>query len=204
MFNTGIVSGAKGIINAVRYGEINYKPKKLVTPARLVESKSQAWVGLEKIIVDIIEFSKIKNQKALEFGVEFGYSTSALSNFFDQVTGVDIFTGDDHAGHHGDIYEQVKSNLADFKNINLVKADYKDFIASNNEFYDLIHVDIIHTYEDTYRCGLWSAEHSSCTIFHDTQSWPDVKKAVAAIAKKTGKKFYNYRQCNGLGILIKE
>jgi len=171
-------------------------------PERLVQSKSQAWVGLEKIIFDIIEFSKIETVSALEFGVEFGYSTAVLANYFKSVIGVDIFTGDPHAGYHGDIYELTRKNLEEFPNIRLVKSDYKDFIASHHGRYDLIHVDIIHTYEDTYRCGLWAAEHSTCTIFHDTQSYADVKRAVADIARKTGRKFYNYRDCNGLGIVI--
>lgn len=186
----------------LRYGTITYHPKKYETPSRLINSKSQAWVGLEKIILDIIEFSGIKTESALEFGVEFGYSSAVLANYFKHVTGVDIFTGDDHAGHFGDIYELTQSNLRDFDNVELIRSDYKDFIRDRKERYDFIHVDIIHTYEDTYACGLWSAQHSDCTIFHDTQSFPDVKRAVADIAKATGKKFYNYLECNGLGILV--
>jgi hypothetical protein len=202
MFNTGILSKARGVVDSLQFGEIQYHPRKLTTPARLVPSKSKAWVGLEKVVLDIIEFAEIERNKALEFGVEFGYSTAAFANYFRHVTGVDIFTGDAHAGFRGDIYDETKNNLRDFGNISLVKADYKDFIASNNEMYDLVHVDIIHTYEDTFRCGLWSAEHSKCTLFHDTQSFRDVKAAVADIARKTNRKFYNYRACNGLGILI--
>ena len=202
MFNTGIVVKAKGVADRIRYGEINYVPKKIIVPKKLIQSKSQAWVGLEKIIVDIIEFTRIEKNTALEFGVEFGYSTAVFANYFKKVTGVDIFTGDEHAGHHGDIYEMTKFNLADFENIELIKSDYRDYIKSEDHFFDLIHVDIIHTYEDTYACGLWSAQHSKCTLFHDTQSFSDVKKAVADIAYKTGKKFYNYRECNGLGIIV--
>ncbi len=202
MFETGLVFRAKGILDAIRFGEINYKPKKLEVPGRLINSKSQAWVGLEKIIADIIKFARIEPNTALEFGVEFGYSTAAFANYFKEVTGVDIFTGDAHAGHFGDIYEITKTNLKEFNNIRLVKADYRDYIRSENRRFDLIHVDIIHTYEDTYACGLWSAEHSNITLFHDTQSYPAVKHAVADIARKTNKKFYNYRLCNGLGIVV--
>lgn len=202
MFNTGIVANTKKIIDKIRYSEINYSPKKIVLPPRLIHSESQAWVGLESIILDIIEFSKIKTDSALEFGVEFGYSTAAFANYFKNVIGVDIFTGDIHAGHHGDIYDLTSQTLKDFPNIQLVKADYKDYIKENSNTFDMIHVDIIHTYEDTYACGLWAAQHSTCTLFHDTQSFPEVKKAVADVAKKTQKKFYNYRKCNGLGILV--
>jgi predicted O-methyltransferase YrrM len=202
MFNTGIVSSAKGWVDFIRFGEINYSPKKLIMPARLIKSRSQAWVGLEQILQDIIDFSAIETNSALEFGVEFGYSSSALSNYFKEVIGVDIFTGDSNAGFYGDIFELTKENLKDFNNIQLIRADYRDYIKQAEQKFDLIHVDIIHTYEDTYACGLWSVQHSNCTIFHDTQTYPDVKKAVVDIAKKTNKKFYNYRRCNGLGILI--
>ena len=202
MFNTGIIANAKQIIDQIRYGEIEYVPEKLSMPLRLVQSKSQAWVGLEKIVLDIIEFSKIETNSFLEFGVEFGYSTAVFANYFNKVVGVDVFTGDDHAGHFGDIYDHTKENLKSFSNIHLIKSDYRDYIKENSNRYDLIHVDIIHTYEDTYACGLWAAQHSSCTLFHDTQSFPDVKRAVAHIAKRTGKKFYNFRDCNGLGIVI--
>jgi Methyltransferase domain len=202
MFNTGIVTKIKGAIDSIRYNEINYIPTKIESPPKLVQSNSQAWVGLEKIVLDIIEFSKIKTSVALEFGVEFGYSTAVFANYFEKVIGVDIFTGDIHAGQHGDLFESTKNNLRAFPNIELIKSDYKDFIKANQNFFDLVHVDIIHTYEDTYACGLWGAQHSACTLFHDTQSFPDVKKAVADVAKRTGKKFYNYRKCNGLGILV--
>ena len=202
MFDTGLIVKVKGIIDEVRYREINYVPKKIVIPERLIKPRSLAWVGLERVILDIIEFSKIKTDTSLEFGVEFGYSTAVLANYFEKVTGVDIFTGDIHAGHFGDIYDETKNNLKGFGNIELIRSDYKDFILSTDQSFDLIHVDIIHTYEDTYQCGLWSAQHSMCTIFHDTQRFPAVKKAVSAIAVKTKKKFYNYRKSNGLGIVI--
>ena len=164
MLNTGLVAKAKGILDSIRYNEIEYSPLKIDRPKRLAQSQSQAWVGLESILLDIIEFSKIERNGALEFGVEFGYSTSALANYFKTVTGVDIFTGDPHAGHHGDIYELTKNNLREFQNIELIQSDYKDFIKSTESIFDLIHVDIIHTYEDTYNCGLWSANHSGDVV----------------------------------------
>jgi hypothetical protein len=123
MFNTGIATKVRGIRDFLRYQELNYKPKKLSTPSRLIKSRSQAWVGLEKIILDIIGFAKIEPNSALEFGVEFGYSTAVFANYFKKVTGVDIFTGDDHAGHYGDIFELTKANLTEFDNIELIKSD---------------------------------------------------------------------------------
>jgi hypothetical protein len=197
---------AKKIVREYRnkfiYEEIIYKPKKFHRPENIVNMPS-AWKGIELIILDLIEFSGIKRNSALEFGVEYGYSTSALSNYFGSVTGVDLFTGDLHTGKYEDIFEQVQDSLREFKNINLVKSDYKDFIRKYDDYrWNLIHVDIVHTYEATIECGLWSATHSDLTIFHDTQSFPEVKRAVAEVAKKTGKRFCNYRPANGLGIVF--
>ena len=192
----------KEIYNQLVYREKRYTPTIFEDPKRLLHQKT-AWKGLETIIRDIIEFSKIETETCLEFGVEYGFSISAFSNYFDDVTGVDIFEGDIHTGKYESIYEQVKQSLQPFENINLINSDYRDFIKNPlRNFYNLIHVDIVHTYEATFECGLWSAQHSNVTLFHDTESFPEVKRAVADIAKQTGKTFYNYKKCFGLGIIL--
>ena len=190
----------KEIVRQIKYNESPYVPGTLYTPSNLLDVVS-AWKGNEKVIKDIIDFTGIKTKSCLEFGVDNAYSTVAFSNFFDTVTGVDIFTGDFHAGLHEDNFISVSQAVSNIPNIKLVKADYKDFIKNNTEFYDLIHVDIVHSYEDTYRCGLWAAEHSDCTLFHDTISFMEVIKAVKDISKKTNKRFYHFRELYGLGIL---
>ncbi|HSU28956.1 MAG TPA: class I SAM-dependent methyltransferase [Chitinophagaceae bacterium] len=167
----------------------------------MIEVPTSAWKGLELIVKDIMQQSETSNKRCLEFGVEYGYSVAVFANYFEEVTGVDIFTGDIHAGFHGDILEKTKNNLRDFPNIKLIRSDYKDYITRDQSRYDLIHVDIVHTYEATYDCGLWSALHADCTIFHDTETFPEVKKAVRDIARKTGKQFYNYPHHCGLGIV---
>lgn len=179
-----------------------YTPKELKSFDNLPTRNFSAWKGLELIIGDVIKRSGINCRSCLEFGVEYGYSTAVFANYFDKVTGVDLFTGDVHAGFKENVFEVASANLKDFKNITLLKNDYKDFIKDNHSSYDLIHVDIIHTYEATYECGFWSAEHSDCTLFHDTESFSSVKKAVRDIARKSGKRFYNYPYYNGLGILF--
>ena len=68
---------------------LNYEPNKRETP-RLANVGS-AWGNIPTILKDIIERFDIKTESAIEFGVEYGYSTSALSNYFENVTGVDIF-----------------------------------------------------------------------------------------------------------------
>ena len=160
-----------------------------------------AWIGLEKIIPTLIKQFGLKNKLCIEFGVEKGYSTAVFAQYFDQVIGVDTFQGDVHAGYL-DSYSIAASNLSRFKNITLVKDNYQHYTTIDNNEYDLCHVDIIHTYEDTFACGEWAVHHAKCVIFHDTLSYGDVRKAVYDLAIKYNKKFYNYSYHHGLGILI--
>lgn len=178
-----------------------YVPKKKTSPIKQLNITS-AWVGLELIIEDILERFQIDRNKCIEFGVEFGFSSVVFSNYFKKVIGVDIFIGDEHTDHKGNHFESTKNTLAQFDNIELFMSDYRDWIQKDTEYYDFAHVDIVHNYEDTYKCGLWAVKHSKCCIFHDTESFPEVKRAVFDIAKDCGKKVYNYPFCYGLGIIV--
>ncbi|MBB5441237.1 hypothetical protein HDC92_004944 [Pedobacter sp. AK017] len=184
-----------------RYPSLRYEVEQLELPPSLLQYDSY-WRGLESIIHDLITRFDIPVEHCLEFGTEYGYSAVAFSNYFRKVTGVDTFDGDDHTGKHANNYEEMVQRLARWKNIKLVKSDYRDFIENNHQHYDLIHVDIIHTFSETYNCGLWAAEHSKCAIFHDTESYPEVKKACYQIACATNKLFYNYDKFFGLGIIV--
>lgn len=180
---------------------LHYTPQRRELPSRVL-SVFSAWKGIESILGDLIERFEINKGRCLEFGVEYGYSTAALSSFFESVTGVDTFVGDKHTGNLRDIFAETSARLSDFKNIQLIRSDYRQWTKCDHGFYDLIHVDIVHTYIDTFTCGLWSAQHAPCVLFHDTQSFPAVKRAVIDIARRTGKSFYNFEESNGLGILI--
>lgn len=169
----------------------------------LATQQPSAWGNIPTIIKDIITRSGIETNYAIEFGVEYGYSTSSLANYFDNVTGVDTFTGDVHAGFKGDMLDAAKENLAQFSNINLIRSSYEDYIKDNPEVYNMAHVDIIHTYEDTYLCGEWCVKHADITIFHDTLSFPEVYKACEDLSIKYNLNFYNYEESHGLGILTK-
>ena len=39
-------------------------------------------------------------------------------------------------------------------------------------------------------------------LFHDTESYATVRRAVTDIARLTGKSVYNFKESNGLGILV--
>ena len=154
---------------------ILYSPKKVEKPKNILDVPS-AWRGLESIIGDILERFDVKRTRALEFGVEYGYSIVALSNFFEKVIGVDTFEGDEHTFDKNvpDLYDLVKPLMPD--NVELIQSRYQDYGDPGK--YDLIHVDIVHTYEDTFDCGDWAMRHSDLVIFHDTESFPEVKRAV--------------------------
>ena len=184
-----------------KYPLVRYQAKSLQKPQKLLEVKS-AWGGLELIIEDILIQHKIPRNSCIEFGVEFGFSSVVFSNYFQEVTGVDLFIGDEHTEHKGDHFEQTKSRLKAFENIKLFKADYRDWIAKDQKQYDFAHVDIVHTYQDTFDCGLWAATHAKCTVFHDTESFPEVRRAVFDIAKVLNKKAFNYPKHHGLGIIV--
>jgi hypothetical protein len=178
-----------------------YQPIRRRRPSRNLTVVS-AWEGIPSILADIIQRFRLKTELCLEFGVEYGFSTVALSSFFDNVIGVDTFHGDKHTTNKLNIFDMARKNLSAYSNIFLVRSDYRDFIRHEDRQFDLIHVDIVHTFTDTYRCGLWSAKHSRCTLFHDTQSFPQVKQAVREIARATRKTFYNFEESNGLGVLV--
>ena len=64
----------------------------------------------------------------------------------------------------------------------------------------MIHEDIVHTYIDGLACGLRGANHSRCTVFHDTENLPAVMRAVKDISRETGKRLCNFLGSYGLGI----
>jgi hypothetical protein len=161
-----------------------YVPSARQTPLRTLDVNS-AWAGIERILADLIGQFDIPTERCLE-----------------SVTGVDTFQGDIHTVNNQDIYDDTRARLAPYPNIQLVRSDYRDFIKQDHGDFGLVHVDIVHTFADTYACGLWSARHSRCTIFHDTESFPQVKQAVREIARATGKKVYNFEESYGLGIVV--
>lgn len=194
----------KSILNgliAQKIPMLPYVPERRELPPRVLPVVT-AWKGIESVLGDLIQRFKIGDRRCLEFGVEHGYSTAALSCFFETVTGVDIFVGDKHTRDMRDLFAETSARLSGFENIQLIRSDYRGWIAKDDSSYDLIHVDIVHTYVDTFTCGLWSAQHAKCVLFHDTLSFPAVRRAVIDIARLTGKRFYNFEESNGLGILV--
>lgn len=165
---------------------------------------SSAWKGLEDYIIPIIKALNINPKIALEFGVDLGYSTDILSQAFEQVIGVDGFLGDSQIIHQqGDeFYNSIKKSFEN-TNVTLVRSLFEDFIKTNFDHYDLIHIDIIHEYEPTFKCAEWAIQHSNVVILHDTESYPQVKKVCYDIMAKHYVRFYNIPEHFGLGVLYR-
>lgn len=174
----------------------NWQPEKLSIPRRTVNVPS-AWRGLDQIIDPLLTEFGIERESCLDMGVDYGFSTVAFSNYFERVVGVDHFKGDEHAGYR-DLYDEVKRIEVLYPNIELIQSDYRDFIKEHDEHYNLIHVDIIHSYEDTFKAGEWAVKHADMVIFHDTESFPEVRQAVEDLSDG---EWYNYPKHYGLGII---
>ncbi len=192
---------------------IIYKPLKKTEPERKLNVPS-SWEGLERIIEDILDRFRIQRESAIEFGVWYGYSLVALSNYFKTIYGVDHFKGDIHAGiSDKDMVDKVIKSMEPYKNIIIQNIGFEQFIEVSilNEYlkhskyhFNLAHIDIIHEYAPTYICGAWCCEHSDIVLFHDTESFSEVKRACENLAVKYDRVFYNYEPFNGLGILAKK
>lgn len=169
------------------------------------DNVSTAWKGLEDYVFPIIDQFKLKQNIALEFGVDYGYSTDILSQAFDKVIGVDSFIGDAHIIHpQGDsFYETVKKSFEN-TNVDIIRSSFEDFIKENNNTYDLIHIDIVHQYTPTFNCADWAIQHSDVVILHDTVSFPEIYQVCQDIASKHNVGFYNITEHFGLGVLYKK
>jgi hypothetical protein len=191
-----------------------YIPKSFTTPEILIDVPS-AWKGLEGYIQPLMDELGIpygENAVFTEFGVEYGYSCIAFANFFGLVEAVDHFEGDIHAGERSTKQQFLDNIPAEFKGkIKVYPISYQDYFEYAPlkqplaKPIDLVHIDIIHTYEDTFACGqlAWIHLRPKAMLFHDTISLPEVAKACEDLAAKYGLRFLNIPFSYGLGILIK-
>lgn len=161
------------------------------------------WEGLECYMNSIMSNLNIKPNLALEFGIDQGYSLKIFSQLFNKVIAVDSFSKEvghpQYEGYLTNIFERFKGD-----NVEINVKDYRDFIKNNNDFYDLIHVDIVHFYKETYECTEWSIQHSNVVLVHDTITFGDMNVVCEDISKKYNVKYVNIPEHNGLGILYRE
>ena len=186
---------------------IPYVPRYLSHLPTPLPNPGSAWRGLELILPSLIEDFALPVYSALEFGVEGGFSTAALATYFLNVTAVDFFIGDEHSGVKSDpaqLERETRAALAQWPNIEVVTANcfvWMERPENQASDYSLCHADIVHNYEPTLRALLWASDHAELVIAHDTESFPEVRRACADAAEAKGRFFYNYPECHGLGIL---
>ncbi len=94
--------------------------------------------------------------------------------------------------------------LKPWPNIALTQSTFQDFLTRCPYTPDLIHIDIVHTYPDTYACGCMSLAICDMVLFHDTESFPEVKRACEDLTRLFGIPFRNYYECFGLGIFSRK
>lgn len=167
---------------------------------------ASSWKGLENYMRPIVKAYNAKTNTALEFGVDYGYSLHILSQVFDKVTGVDGFVGDQHCGSsQGDyFYSDTLNRFKDISNVNIVRSSFEEYIKTDSNFYDLIHVDIVHLYKETYECAEWCIHHSNLVLLHDIYSFPDMNKVCQDLSKKYNLGYdSSITKYHGLGILYK-
>jgi hypothetical protein len=185
---------------------IPYVPERLSIPSR-VASVPSAWRGIDSILPDLLDRFHVGRGTALEFGVEFGFSTVALSNYFERVVAVDHFLGDSYAGrpaNSDDLYNETRERFLPYPNISLHRESWENFTGHHVGGFDMCHIDIDHSYEQTWGCGFWAVQHAPVVIFHDTTSFPDdVGRAVQDLAEQFNMKLYEYDDHCGLGILTR-
>lgn len=181
-----------------------YVPAQLTPEPRVPDVHSE-WKGLEQVVPDVLDRFNVGRHTAIDFGVWYGFSTGALANLFDHVYGVDHFKGDDHAGRPSDLFEQARRALTPWHNIVLVSQSWQEYTATHPLVYaDLVHIDIVHTYDETFACGVWACRHADLVLFHDTDEFPDVRAAVSNLALAFDREFWNYPRHHGLGVLVRK
>lgn len=164
--------------------------------------RPSGWMGLECYMHSIINNLNVKTDLALEFGIDHGYSLKVFAQLFKKCIGVDSFSGDPHIGHPQDpaFFQGILNTFKEY-NVEIFKQDYRDYIKNDNKQYDLIHVDIVHFYKETFECTDWAMQHSNVVLVHDTITFPDMHKVCKDISSKHNVEYYNIPLCNGLGIL---
>ena len=168
-----------------------------------------AWTGHRDFAEWLV--NTIKPKTIVELGVDWGFSSfvfaNALSqvNVFGKVYGVDLFTGDGHAGER-DTYDSVKETINKFniKNLEIIKGDFTEVSKTWNIPINILHIDGYHTYDAVKNDFTnWSkfVKEDGIVLFHDTAvEYFGIKDFFKEL--KNGYKL-EFKHSAGLGIYTK-
>jgi predicted O-methyltransferase YrrM len=171
-----------------------------------IENIVSAWKG-HRVFAEWL-VSTVSPSTIVELGVDYGYSTfvfaNALKGTQGTIYGIDLFTGDQHAGSR-DTYAGVMDAIRnrDVTNIEIVRGDFTAVSKLWSKPIDVLHIDGLHTYEavkNDFTCWSPLVKESGIVLFHDV-AIPQfgIKKFFSEIE---GYKLY-FTHSAGLGIWTK-
>lgn len=163
-------------------------------------AKPSAWVGLESKYQRLCEIEDPKMiQRAVEIGVDYGYSTFHMAHDFPhaEVYGVSEFL------LHQDSEAWVRSHLDFFPNLQIIHGDSVTVGREFGKPIDLLHIDGDHSFEavkaDFENWVQW-IRPGGRVMFHDTVTFPTVRAFFDGLpGRKT-----EIKDHHGLGCWFKE
>ncbi len=173
------------------------------------------WQGHRNFIYDYFKY--IRPQTVIELGTHYGCSFFAMcqsmkDNHLDsKLYAVDTWEGDPQAGFYGDeVWETVTATKQKFfsgQNTEFLKMYFNDAVKKfDDETFDLIHIDGLHTYEavsEDFHNWLPKLKKDGVMLFHDVDSekkygtnifWEEIKRKYPC--------FFEFSHSWGLGILF--
>ena len=173
------------------------------------------WQGHRNFIYDYFKY--IRPQTVIELGTHYGCSFFAMcqsmkDNHLDsKLYAVDTWEGDPQAGFYGEeVWETVTATKQKFfggQDTVFLKMYFNDAVKKfDDETFDLIHIDGLHTYEavsEDFHNWLPKLKKDGVMLFHDVDSekkygtnvfWEEIKRKYPC--------FFEFSHSWGLGILF--
>jgi len=167
-----------------------------------IEELPSAWKGHRGFAHWLVQY--IQPKITVELGVDYGYSTFVLAqNNPGQVYGIDLFEGDEHAGHRdAEQYQKVLAfkTLHSFDNVQLIKDTFDNVNATWASPVDVLHIDGLHTGKAVeHDLITWSRFFHANTVvlMHDVSSFEEVEDVFIRIPQPK----LRFIHSGGLGVL---
>ena len=173
------------------------------------------WCGHRNFIYDFIRH--FEPQSIIELGTHYGCSFFAMAQSIkdnhlqSKLYAVDTWQGDEQAGYYGnevwDLVNRTKETYYSQVEIHLNKMLFQEAVKwFNDETFDLIHIDGLHTYDAVSRdFSMWlpKLKKNGVMMFHDVNS--KLKYGTNSFWKKIKEQYsyyFEFEHSWGLGILF--
>lgn len=178
--------------------------------------KVSPWSGHRNFVYDLLKYMEPK--KIIELGTHYGCSFFAMCQSIKdnqlndtEIFAVDTWKGDEQAGHYG---EEVWNKVNEIRDVVYTEVKVKFlkmyFDEANslfeNETFDLIHIDGLHTYEAvSHDFSVWLSKlkKNGIVLFHDVHS--ELNYGSDRFWKEIQQKYrenFEFTHSWGLGILF--